>query len=993
MRSVDDNLAGIVPGRAAKSASKSGQISQDMDAAKQRAGFSSAFADAGRKNQPAISIAAKPQTEVAARPAGHVPSSLRTSLVAMPVRAHDDVAADAGRGIGTAKEMPAIGRTREVPAVLRDVDVPAEGLAKKLIAERAGKDMPGEARAKAEPAIPGDSQEMPSLPSDTEIPAEGLAKKLIVERADMPGEARAKAAPVISGNPQEMPALRSETDVPAEGLAKKQPADLPRNLPMAGPTREPSAFRISKENASKENIVQSRPKHMPAEIVAKTLPVERPTILLPTERQVKISPSEAVAKIVPAETAAKELPAFRHTKEAPEALSKKMPSIAVALDAPSSGRLKETPIEVFEKKSPLTAAKDLPALGVVKETPVLSTAKALPSQAATKDVVVSARESGADAKTVRLEARPSDPRSEARTKETSAVSPVKDAPIKDAPLKDATTKVATLLDVPAKIAPQRDVPMDSRDTRAAEKAKISATPVPAARETEPSHTPILKSAQPSLAKIEPETAIRTKAEPAMPVSKADPVLPVSKAVAAPDRESAAVSGRPPAEARKLDRLPQDTISENHPKIGSQVETPAVVVPAPAQRAISVTGPQDSDQTVKPSPVVSSSQTDIRPPTPILLPSTTGVDAPPVEDTIEGNAAEKATALLESPKVPLSHHDVETRDASADEPGAKSPVDPADTMPVDVNQLLQMLGVAPGHTTAVPAAALHDSSEFAEFQALADRAGEIRTVSLDTADAKPPAAMPDDRSASRSAAGASDQVFRFARADGKGQPVSMSLASDGDKTVAKSDLQASASMPAKMETVTVLEARRYLGLAPASNAAVVTSQISTSPEWAPVLKSGAEALTPTVPGSAGKALDTLKIQMNPIDLGMVTATLRLKDDELHVQLRVETGEAFRQLSDDQGEMVKALRAQGFAVDQVSVVFNAPDRSGADTTAQQAPSYTGQGRETAGEGAAAHERGQQNDGNSQQQSRGRWAGNDGKSDASSAADAGGTGDVYM
>ena len=60
-------------------------------------------------------------------------------------------------------------------------------------------------------------------------------------------------------------------------------------------------------------------------------------------------------------------------------------------------------------------------------------------------------------------------------------------------------------------------------------------------------------------------------------------------------------------------------------------------------------------------------------------------------------------------------------------------------------------------------------------------------------------------------------------------------------------------------------------------------------------------------------------MHPIDLGMVTATLRLKDDELHVEIKVETGDAFRQLSDDQSAMVKALRAQGFAVDQVNIVL--------------------------------------------------------------------------
>lgn len=38
------------------------------------------------------------------------------------------------------------------------------------------------------------------------------------------------------------------------------------------------------------------------------------------------------------------------------------------------------------------------------------------------------------------------------------------------------------------------------------------------------------------------------------------------------------------------------------------------------------------------------------------------------------------------------------------------------------------------------------------------------------------------------------------------------------------------------------------------------------------------------------VNTLKIQMNPIDLGLVTATMRLAGDALNVDLKVETGAA-------------------------------------------------------------------------------------------------------
>jgi chemotaxis protein MotD len=311
---------------------------------------------------------------------------------------------------------------------------------------------------------------------------------------------------------------------------------------------------------------------------------------------------------------------------------------------------------------------------------------------------------------------------------------------------------------------------------------------------------------------------------------------------------------------------------------------------------------------------------------------------------------------------------------------------ADASTGDVSQLLSLLDATQKSVTATQAARIDPAPGMSEFQALAERAGKAKATAKD--EVKAEAHTADDKNAVKNATQAgSDQVFRFARADGKGQAVSMSVASDGDKTVAKNEASPTA---AKAETVTVLEARRYLGLAPSSNAAAVTSQIASNPEWARALQPGAGTQDTLTQASTGKVLNTLKIQMHPIDLGMVTATLRLKDDELQVEIKVETGDAFRQLSDDQSAMVKALRAQGFAVDQVNIVFNAWDSSGSNNTQQQAQPQTGQqGREAAGDGA----KGQRNDSGSQEQGRERWTGNEGTGDASSGAELNRTGDVYM
>ena len=51
--------------------------------------------------------------------------------------------------------------------------------------------------------------------------------------------------------------------------------------------------------------------------------------------------------------------------------------------------------------------------------------------------------------------------------------------------------------------------------------------------------------------------------------------------------------------------------------------------------------------------------------------------------------------------------------------------------------------------------------------------------------------------------------------------------------------------------------------------------------------------------------------------MVTAQLKMAGDKLTVHLRVENAEAYRHLAADRQVMEKALRAQGFNVDQITL----------------------------------------------------------------------------
>ena len=64
--------------------------------------------------------------------------------------------------------------------------------------------------------------------------------------------------------------------------------------------------------------------------------------------------------------------------------------------------------------------------------------------------------------------------------------------------------------------------------------------------------------------------------------------------------------------------------------------------------------------------------------------------------------------------------------------------------------------------------------------------------------------------------------------------------------------------------------------------------------------------------------SLKIQLHPAELGMVTATLRFAGEQLSIELQVENHEAYRRLSSDSETIVKSLRDLGYDIERVSVL---------------------------------------------------------------------------
>lgn len=86
------------------------------------------------------------------------------------------------------------------------------------------------------------------------------------------------------------------------------------------------------------------------------------------------------------------------------------------------------------------------------------------------------------------------------------------------------------------------------------------------------------------------------------------------------------------------------------------------------------------------------------------------------------------------------------------------------------------------------------------------------------------------------------------------------------------------------------------------------------------------------GSVAVPTHMLKIELHPAELGMVTASLRLAGEQLSIELKPETHEAYRRLATDSDAIVKSLRGLGFDVDKVtilqpSIAVHAPARSDA------------------------------------------------------------------
>ncbi|MGI2032566.1 flagellar hook-length control protein FliK [Rhizobium panacihumi] len=185
----------------------------------------------------------------------------------------------------------------------------------------------------------------------------------------------------------------------------------------------------------------------------------------------------------------------------------------------------------------------------------------------------------------------------------------------------------------------------------------------------------------------------------------------------------------------------------------------------------------------------------------------------------------------------------------------------------------------------------------------------------------------DMSSDSDAALVDERTFRLSSGRGTGQSLDMKIGTDEQGNVG---FEAKAAGNGNAENVVVLDSRRFLGFGQSANGAALTAAMSDDKTWAAAMTSGASLGDPLA-SSTGNVVNTLKLQLNPHDLGSVTATLRLTGETLNVHLTVENHAAYRQLNDDSSGMIEALRSQGFSVDQVTISVASTSQS--DTSSQQ------------------------------------------------------------
>lgn len=227
------------------------------------------------------------------------------------------------------------------------------------------------------------------------------------------------------------------------------------------------------------------------------------------------------------------------------------------------------------------------------------------------------------------------------------------------------------------------------------------------------------------------------------------------------------------------------------------------------------------------------------------------------------------------------------------------------------------------TIAVPTAQPNPRSQ------VADRTGTRANDSIPrAASADRTMASATDARSPADAAAAAPRAETADRTPPPREPVEREAKDDGGKP-GVSDFRSGETARPAPNGVTAVSAQSAQAAAPTTPAAAIIATVRAEGSWAAYFRE-------TQP-SASAQLKSLKIQLNPVELGAVTAHLRIEDETVTVELSAETADAQRQLTTDADTIAKSLRALGLDVDRVTV------QVAGRSDAQPQPEPNGQSRQ--------------------------------------------------
>ena len=140
--------------------------------------------------------------------------------------------------------------------------------------------------------------------------------------------------------------------------------------------------------------------------------------------------------------------------------------------------------------------------------------------------------------------------------------------------------------------------------------------------------------------------------------------------------------------------------------------------------------------------------------------------------------------------------------------------------------------------------------------------------------------------------------------------------DGTQENAVVDPDRSHADPAKVAPRATVLSEQSIPAPMSSTTLVLVDSIASSGALIPVADRPAVDAIQTLIAPA--PAQSLKIQLHPAELGMVTATLRFAGEQLSIELKVENKEAYQRLSVDSETIVKSLRGLGYDIDRVTVL---------------------------------------------------------------------------